>query len=115
MGIEIGEQIAGFYHSLIVGIVLFIIYDLIVIIRDGFKIPIFWVNVVDVIFAFLASLISFGLTLTVYPGKVRVYIFAGIIIGGAAYNLLIGKYVSRFIISKIIKIRKHIKSKIKSK
>ncbi len=106
------EQLTAFYHSALTGCMLCFFYDIIRIMRCLINPPIFWINIEDIIFSFIASLICFGITLTVYPGTFRLYMLTGLIMGGLIYHFCVGKYIVSFIGKKFAKIRKFINKKI---
>lgn len=108
------SQLINFGYSIIIGISLCIVYDLIRILRKLFNTKTFIVNVEDVVFALFSSFIVFGMMLVNREGKMRAFIIFGIFLGVLVFELTVGKTAVKYLGKYAEKIHNYLILKIKS-
>ena len=101
MEIYLAEQVWVFFHSLLLGALLGILYDVFRITRLAFVIPSLLVLLEDLAFFLLSSILLFNYLLQFSHGQIRYFILAGVVLGWILYYCSVGRIVmgvaSRFI------------------
>ena len=114
MQINGSNQMINFLYSIIMGIFLCIIYDVIRILRKLFNTNIFIINTEDVIFSLFSSFVVFGMVLVNREGKMRAFIIFGIFIGVLVFELTLGNVIVSFFGKYAEKFNKYVILKIKA-
>lgn len=107
MGIQLEAQVIVFLQSLLVGAALGLLFDAFRISRIAFRTPSAVVFAEDVLYFFIAALVTFLFCLTTIDGSLRVFLIIGEVIGGTLYFCTVGRLVMS-VSKKIIEIIKSI-------
>ena len=92
MNLNIYNQLFNLFIFIITGIVIGILFDTFRIIRKSFKTPDLVTYIEDIVFWILAGCILLFTIFTFNNGEIRIYIFAGLILGLSIYLLTLSKY-----------------------
>lgn len=92
MNLNIYNQLFNLFIFIITGIVIGILFDTFRIIRKSFKTPDLVTYIEDIVFWILAGCILLFTIFTFNDGEIRIYIFAGLILGLSIYLLTLSKY-----------------------
>ena len=109
------EQFKIFFYSLGAGAVICIIYECIKQIRNIFGMSNILVFFLDLIFSFIAAIVTFIYMLIMNSGRVRLYILIGELFGFLIYYFTFGKFLSNAfsnIKRKVQKLKKKIFEKL---
>ncbi|NMB97044.1 MAG: spore cortex biosynthesis protein YabQ [Clostridiaceae bacterium] len=93
MPIEISVQAYTFLYSVLCGMLIGFIYDLLRIKRKTIKTGALFINVEDLAYWIIAATIVFALIFYSNSGEIRGYIFIGIVIGDILYTLLLSNLI----------------------
>ena len=108
------SQLINFGYSIIVGISLCIVYDIIRIMRKLFNTKLIIVNIEDVIFALFSSFTVFGMMLVNREGRMRAFIIFGIFLGALVFEIVLGKPAVKYLGNFADKFHSYFLFKIKS-
>ncbi len=106
-------QFITFFNMIVIGMGLAIIFDLYRILRGKTDLNNIIIDIFDIIFSLMSALILFVGLVYSNGGKVRYYIFGGVIIGVFIYYLLFSKFFIKIFI-KIFNIIRLIYNKLKN-
>lgn len=114
MELTFAQQSEAFIYSLILGVGFGIIYAPFKMFRLAFCLKKSSIIAVDIIYMLCVSIIIYYFSLVFIMGYVRIYIFAGSLLGFLAYRLTLGRVFSRIYVP-VIKFLKRIINKIMHK
>lgn len=114
MELTFAQQSVAFIYSLIMGVGFGIIYAPFKMFRLAFCSKKSSIIAVDIIYMLCVSIIIYYFSLVFIMGYVRIYIFAGSLLGFLAYRLTLGRVFSRIYVP-VIKFLKRINNKIMHK
>lgn len=114
MELTFAQQSAAFLYSLILGVGFGIVYAPFKMFRLAFCSKKSSVVAVDVLFMILVSIIIYYFSLVFIMGYVRIYVFAGCLLGFLIYRLTLGRLFSHIYVP-VIKFLKKVTNKIVQK
>lgn len=114
MELTFAQQSAAFLYSLILGVGFGIIYAPFKMFRLAFCSKKSSTVAVDIFYMLCVSIVIYYFSLVYIMGYVRIYIFAGCLIGFLAYRLTLGRAFSRVYVP-VIKFLKKFANKIMQK
>ena len=106
MTIDTNHELYVFFISFISGIICSAIFDFFRISRKRYKQKTFLINISDVLFWIISCIICYGCIFFTNNGKIRLYEFIAIAIGGFIYFLLLNRFFNVVFVNffKIIEI-----------
>jgi len=104
--ININHELYVFFISFICGIICSAIFDFFRISRKRYKQKTFLINISDILFWIISCIICYGCIFFTNSGKIRLYEFIAIAIGGFIYFLLLNRFFNIVFVNffKIIEI-----------
>lgn len=106
MNIYVYQQLFNLFVFTITGIVIGIVFDVFRITRKSFKTPDYITYIEDIVFWILTGFILLFTIFTFNNGEIRIYIFAGIILGLIIYLLTLSKYFIKISVSVLVFVKK---------
>ena len=96
---EVYSQLLSLSLFIITGIVIGILFDIFRVLRKCFKTADFITYLQDIVFWFLAGMITLFSIFKFNQGEIRIYVFLGIFIGILLYAITLSKIVVKFLAS----------------
>ena len=96
---EVYSQLLSLSLFIITGIVIGILFDIFRVLRKCFKTADFITYLQDIVFWFLAGMITLFSIFKFNQGEIRIYVFLGIFIGILLYAITLSKIVVKFLVS----------------
>ena len=106
-------ELALFGRSVLLGAVMFVVYDLLRVIRRIFPHGIVWVSVEDLIYWIMASVFFFLQLCRDNNGIIRFFILLGLVAGAGIYERLISRHLMKWLTKFIHSIKKQLKKAFK--
>ena len=103
---EVYSQLLSLSLFIITGIVIGILFDIFRVLRKCFKTADFITYLQDIVFWFLAGMITLFSIFKFNQGEIRIYVFLGIFIGILLYAITLSKIVVKFLASILQTIKK---------
>ena len=98
-----------FGRSVLLGAVMFVVYDLLRVLRRIFPRGIFWVSIEDLLYWVAAALYFFLQLCRENNGIIRGYILLGIILGALCYDRMISRFLMEWMTKSVISAKKRLK------
>lgn len=103
---EVYSQLLSLSLFIITGIVIGILFDIFRVLRKCFKTADFITYLQDIVFWFLAGMITLFSIFKFNQGEIRIYVFLGIFIGILLYAITLSKIVVKFLATILQTIKK---------
>lgn len=98
-----------FGRSVLLGVAMFVVYDLLRVLRRIFPRGIVWVSIEDFIYWVAAALYFFLQLCRENDGIIRGYILLGLILGAFGYDRFISRFLMAWMTKRVISIKKQLK------
>ena len=105
---EVYSQLLSLSLFIITGIVIGILFDIFRVLRKCFKTADFITYLQDIVFWFLAGMITLFSIFKFNQGEIRIYVFLGIFIGILLYAITLSKIFVKFLATILQTIKKFI-------
>lgn len=103
------RELLLFRDALLLGAAAMVVYDAIRIFRRIVPHGTFWISFEDVLYWIVLGIAVFLLLYYQNNGRMRAYIFGGIVLGAVIFHQLLGKFIIRGVSKLIPKLKKRLK------
>ena len=102
-------QLGLFLQSVLLGAAMFLLYDMIRMLRRIFLHGIIWISIEDFFYWLIVGVYFFLRLCQVNDGIIRAYILLGMALGAWIYYMLFSRYFVRWLTKIILRIKKRLK------
>lgn len=102
-------QLGLFLQSVLLGAAMFLLYDMIRMLRRIFLHGIIWISIEDFFYWLVVGVYFFLRLCQVNDGIIRAYILLGMALGAWIYYMLFSRYFVRWLTKIILRIKKRLK------